>query len=150
MIKLLPSQLAHAARHRAEGYADALRARAKILPTHLELSAEDFTAVNALFPVTRLQSPAAPEPRPETTPIPPKAKPATPLWAMTAFGMVARGLIIVRSEQDKGVGDTLARLVGPIGGEAYKAWFKKTFGKSCGCSEDQAYLNEKFPYDKTP
>ena len=48
--------------------------------------------------------------------------------------------------EDEGVGDTIARIVGPIGGNAYKVWFKATFGKSCGCTERQSAWNQRFPY----
>ena len=46
---------------------------------------------------------------------------------------------------DKGLGDIIARTIGPIGGDAYKAWFQKTFGRSCGCTERQDQLNQKYP-----
>lgn len=35
---------------------------------------------------------------------------------------------------DKGLGDILAREVGPIGGEEFRVWHLKTFGKPCKCS----------------
>ena len=47
---------------------------------------------------------------------------------------------------DKGIGDVVARLVGPIGGDAYKVWFEKLTGKKCGCAERQESLNLNFPF----
>lgn len=71
-------------------------------------------------------------------------------WPLTPFGLVARSLKLLRTEADTGVGDTLARVIGPVGGTAYKQWFRATFGRACGCVERQANLNQLFPYDKTP
>lgn len=51
-----------------------------------------------------------------------------------------------RSPADAGIGDTIARTIGPVGGELYKSWFKTTFGRSCGCVERQTSLNQRFPY----
>lgn len=48
-------------------------------------------------------------------------------------------------EPDRGLGDTLARHFG-VAGEAFKAWFKAAFGRSCGCAERQEALNFKYPY----
>ena len=42
---------------------------------------------------------------------------------------------------DKGLGDIVERIIGPAGGEAYKIWYKQTFGKSCGCSQRRDKLN---------
>lgn len=55
-----------------------------------------------------------------------------------------------RTAEDSGLGDTLARSIGPIGGDAYKAWYKNTFGRPCGCAERQADLNLQYPYEITP
>ncbi len=46
---------------------------------------------------------------------------------------------------DRGLGDIIARTIGPIGGEAYKAWYVQTFGKSCGCEARQEDLNARYP-----
>lgn len=63
---------------------------------------------------------------------------AWPSWAVR----IKRAAI----PSDRGVGDTIARLIGPVGGDAYKSWFKTTFGRACGCTERQASLNGQFPY----
>ena len=49
---------------------------------------------------------------------------------------------------DAGLGDTIARHFG-VAGDAFKGWFKATFGRSCGCSERQETLNLKYPYQWT-
>lgn len=55
------------------------------------------------------------------------------------------GLKKLAKPSDKGLGDIIARAVGPIGGDAFKSWYKQTFGKSCGCTQRQEWLNKKFP-----
>jgi hypothetical protein len=60
--------------------------------------------------------------------------------------MVCRALKLIRTPEDTGAGDTIARIVGPIGGEAYKKWFLETFGRTCGCTERQEKINEQYPY----
>lgn len=48
-------------------------------------------------------------------------------------------------EGDRGLGDIIERMVGPVGGDAYKKWHLKIFGKPCSCSERQDSLNLDFP-----
>lgn len=43
-----------------------------------------------------------------------------------------------------GVGDTIHRLI--PGADAFKAWFEEKFGKTCGCTDRQRWLNARFPY----
>lgn len=52
---------------------------------------------------------------------------------------------LIRSPEDIGVGDTIARTIGPFGGEAVKA-FIKSLGEDCGCDARQDLLNKKYPY----
>lgn len=52
----------------------------------------------------------------------------------------------IRIETDSGVGDTVARLIARLGGDRFKSWFQKTFGKDCGCNDRQALLNSRYPY----
>lgn len=42
---------------------------------------------------------------------------------------------------DKGAGDTIARVIGPIGGDLYKKWLGCT-----KCEERQESLNQKYQY----
>lgn len=46
---------------------------------------------------------------------------------------------------DKGLGDIVERTVGPVGGDAYKAWYLKIFGRPCGCTKRKDALNQRFP-----
>jgi len=68
-------------------------------------------------------------------PVPPED---WPKWAV--------GVSYFADREDKGVGDTVARLVGPAGGGMFKAWYKETFGKTCGCERRQVEWNTRFPY----
>jgi hypothetical protein len=64
-----------------------------------------------------------------------------PLWA--------RAVAIYRHEGDTGLGDTVKHLIGDERSERFKRWFERKFGKSCGCSDRQAWLNRRFPYQIT-
>ncbi len=46
---------------------------------------------------------------------------------------------------DRGAGDIIARSIGPIGGDAFKKWYKTIFGKGCGCGARQEVLNQRWP-----
>ncbi len=46
---------------------------------------------------------------------------------------------------DRGLGDIVERTIGPVGGDAYKFWYEKTFSKPCGCTKRKDNLNERFP-----
>lgn len=48
--------------------------------------------------------------------------------------------------RERGVGDTLARLLGKVGGEVWKGWYQRLTGKDCGCGDRQGRLNERYPY----
>lgn len=52
---------------------------------------------------------------------------------------------LLAKEGDRGAGDIIARVIGPIGGEAFKVWYKATFGKDCGCGNRQDALNRRWP-----
>ena len=60
-----------------------------------------------------------------------------PLWAKT--------VALVAISSDAGIGDTIARTVGPIGGDTFKAWHRTVFGKECDCTKRQARFNAQFP-----
>lgn len=60
-----------------------------------------------------------------------------PIWA--------RGLKLAAAQQDKGIGDVVARLIGDERSQAFKAWCKNTFGKECGCSGRQHRWNRMYP-----
>ncbi len=60
-----------------------------------------------------------------------------PAWAKWA---AFRG-----NSTDKGVGDTVARHLGKVGGELFKAAIK-AMGADCGCTAKQFEWNQKYPY----
>lgn len=60
-----------------------------------------------------------------------------PLWA--------KALAFRAIPEDRGIGDVIARTVGPIGGDAFKKWFKTIFGADCGCDARQEGFNLKWP-----
>lgn len=47
--------------------------------------------------------------------------------------------------EDCGLGDIIARTIGPIGGEAFKEWYKAIFGRPCGCDVRQEAWNQRYP-----
>jgi hypothetical protein len=60
--------------------------------------------------------------------------------------LVVRVLTKLGHPDDRGVGDTVARLAGVAGGEVVKRWYKKIVGRDCGCTDRQAKLNALYPY----
>ena len=67
--------------------------------------------------------------------------------------ILARLLARLRTSDDKGLGDTIARSINLIPtlrgkplGDAFKIVMHK-LGKDCGCGDRQAKLNEKYPYE---
>lgn len=146
-MKIIPSQINDAATRRAPGFIEAFKAVAKDNQTHWEIEKTDLAALNLAWPVQRARpmSPGEAMPRPSTRPV----RQHQVVWPMNPFGFAARALKLLRQPADAGVGDTIARVIGPIGGERYKAWFKDTFGKTCGCTERQEQLNHIYPYEKT-
>lgn len=63
-----------------------------------------------------------------------------PLWV--------KALALLAKPGDEGIGDIVERTVGPFGGEAFKKFYEKTFGRSCGCSERAASWNAMWPLNK--
>jgi hypothetical protein len=61
-----------------------------------------------------------------------------PIWAAA--------LSFFKSEKDRGVGDTVERIIGKNCSKAYKTWYQSTFGKPCGCTDRKAKFNSRFPY----
>jgi len=59
-------------------------------------------------------------------------------WMMLPLKLLAH-------PEDRGAGDIIARTIGPIGGDAFKKWYKTIFGKSCGCKERQEEWNYAYP-----
>jgi hypothetical protein len=61
-----------------------------------------------------------------------------PLWAVTISKF--------RQPGDVGLGDTIERLAARMGGNQFKAWFKKLTGQDCGCSRRREQFNTLYPY----
>lgn len=61
-----------------------------------------------------------------------------PLWARTLHSL--------KTDSDKGVGDTIERIVGSDNSSALKSWYRKTFNRDCGCDGRKADFNARFPY----
>jgi hypothetical protein len=61
-----------------------------------------------------------------------------PVWA--------RMIWLVRKKEDRGVGDVVERTIGPASSKAFQAWYKRTYGRSCGCSRRKAEWNQQFPF----
>lgn len=62
----------------------------------------------------------------------------------TAAVHSASGALVTGVSQD-GLGDVVERAIGPIGGDAFKTWYKKITGKDCGCGQRKQWLNERYP-----
>ena len=61
-----------------------------------------------------------------------------PLWA--------KAMALLCNSEDRGLGDTIARVIGPVGGDAFKSWHLKIMGEPCGCAGRQESLNLQYPY----
>lgn len=59
--------------------------------------------------------------------------------------LLLRPMKLLAQPGDKGLGDIVERTIGPVGGDAYKIWYKTTFGKPCKCNKRQDNLNERYP-----
>jgi hypothetical protein len=58
----------------------------------------------------------------------------------------ARWLERRRRPGERGIGDTLTRLLDTRGGAAWKRWYKAILGRECGCGERGERMNRAFPY----
>lgn len=59
----------------------------------------------------------------------------------------AQAISLVKSSEDRGVGDTVYRTIGPAGSKAFQTWFMLLFKRSCGCANRHVKWNAEFPYD---
>ena len=65
---------------------------------------------------------------------------------MDAWPFFARSIATLRTTDDKGLGDTVARCLTIIGAKSLAHVYHLITGKSCGCVDRQAKLNEMYPY----
>ncbi len=54
-------------------------------------------------------------------------------------------LKLLKQEGDRGLGDIIARTIGPARGDAFKDWYREKFGQDCGCRDRQIHLNRTYP-----
>lgn len=59
--------------------------------------------------------------------------------------LILQPLKAFAKETDRGLGDIAERVIGKIGGDQFKKWHYKIFGRPCSCGERQDLLNEEFP-----
>jgi hypothetical protein len=78
----------------------------------------------------------------QTSRLPPVPITEWPLWA--------RALARFRRPTDTGLGDTIVHVIGDTRSEKFKRWFQRKFGRTCGCTERQRWLNRKFSYVSFP
>lgn len=60
-----------------------------------------------------------------------------PLWA--------KAMSRLSSDEDTGIGDVVHRMIGDENSESFKAWYKKTTGRDCGCTGRRVQWNIQFP-----
>jgi hypothetical protein len=54
-------------------------------------------------------------------------------------------LKLFAKQGDTGLGDIIERAIGPLGGNAFKAWYETTFRRKCGCSKRKQHWNRRYP-----
>jgi len=64
------------------------------------------------------------------------------------FPWWARLLRLLSKRSDRGLGDTLNRLLIFVGGNRYKKWHLQKHGRPCQCNTRQTRLNARFPFPK--
>lgn len=76
-------------------------------------------------------------------PAPDPAPAAVPrAWWPLPLAMIS----MMAREGDRGIGDTVARIFNPLGGDAWKEFYRRMTGSECGCEMRQSLLNERYPY----
>ena len=63
----------------------------------------------------------------------------------SSWPLLAQPLRALARPEDRGLGDVLAHAIGPFGGDAFKAYWRRTLGRSCGCEARQEALNARYP-----
>lgn len=70
-----------------------------------------------------------------------------PIELQLPLPLLVRGIKRQRIPSDKGVGDTVHRILSKMGGLQFE-WVMKRLGINCGCGDRQAWLNAAYPYDR--
>ncbi len=76
-------------------------------------------------------------PMPSRPPVEPIPRDQWPMWT--------KALAQFATENDKGIGDVAARMIGTENSAKFKAWHLATFGRPCGCNGRQNLWNQKYP-----
>ena len=58
----------------------------------------------------------------------------------------AKAVSLLRTSADAGVGDTVRRTIGDANSDTFQKWYKKLFGKSCGCKRRHREWNQHYRY----
>jgi hypothetical protein len=61
-----------------------------------------------------------------------------PEWAVA--------ISLLKSPEDRGVGDTVRRTIGEPISNKFKSWYASIFKKQCGCNARQNKWNQEYPY----
>jgi hypothetical protein len=134
-----------AAPSRPPGYLDTCFERGRLDGEYLVFEDADYEFIWRTFSGKPPPEPPEIEPVDGSTPLKPTTDQSQwPVWA--------RKTAQLAKAEDSGLGDTIARIIGGFGGNAFKIWFKATFGADCGCEGRQERLNWRFPYgaDSSP
>ncbi len=76
---------------------------------------------------------------------PPKALNEQRAIARDQWPIWAKALAKFSTNEDKGIGDVVARIIGDENSAKFKAWHLATFGRACGCNGRQKRLNMQYP-----
>lgn len=58
----------------------------------------------------------------------------------------AKAVALLKNDTDVGVGTTVERVIGPIGGDKFKEYYKKLTGHPCSCGIRRDQLDAHYPY----
>jgi hypothetical protein len=59
----------------------------------------------------------------------------------------AKGIAFFEDVKDKGIGDTVAEVIGPFTSSLFKKWHRMIFKTECNCPKRQAQWNAVYPYE---
>lgn len=76
----------------------------------------------------------------------PPAPPYDPSMPREKWPLAARIIAKLATTEDRGVGDTIARVIDPLGGSVYRRWYRRITGSECSCTDRQGKLNAMYPY----
>ena len=120
--KILLSELKESCQGKPEGYYEDAVSRGKIEKCDvLFIEDQDYRELVEKY-------------RPAVKPVP---YPQWPIWA--------KAIKQFSKPEDKGIGDVVARMIGDENSAAFKAFYLKVTGKTCGCAGRRSQWNKQFP-----